>query len=161
MKKLIILSFLVALSGIIMAQSGTTVTMGTGSTQATYTPVAADTINGTSATSKYWVFLVNKPTLYYYAVTCRVNQVTTTARAAGTHAIMTMAGSIDGTNYVTIDTTLFHPTTGNYGEDLPHLIAYDLTTGVLWRYLKFTLAASDANKGAKLHSLSIKIGERY
>jgi hypothetical protein len=160
MKKLILFLGLLFIAVGLFAQSGTVVTMGNVNT-AKYTPVAADTVNGTSATSKYWIFLVNKPCLYYYVVTARVDAVTTTSRSAGSHCILTMAGSIDGTNYITMDTTLFHPTTGNFSLGTVHTVAYDVSTGVLWKYIKFTLVPSDANKGAKLYSLAIATGNRY
>jgi hypothetical protein len=162
MKKILILSFLLALSVGLMAQSGTTTVFGSTSTSASYTGIAADTLNGTSAATKYWTFDVRKPNLYYYVVTARFDAVTTTTRAAGSHIILTMAGSVDNTNWVTLDTTLFHPAaTGNYRMGTTLVPASDVATGVLWRYLKFTAVASDANKAALLKFISIKIGNRY
>jgi hypothetical protein len=162
MKKFIFLVIaLLSLAVFTQAQSGTTVVMATNGTQAAYTPVAADTLNGTSAATKYWQFLINKPNLYYYVVTCQFNAKTTVARAAGTHLILTMSGSVDGTNFVTIDTTLFHPGTGNYSMGAVRVPASDVATGILWKYVRFTAVASDANKAATLVSLGIKIGNRY
>jgi len=162
MKKLIFLiTALLFFTVGIQAQSGTTVLFGVNSTEAHYTPVAADTLNTTSAPTKYWQFLVNKNQLYYYVVTARIDQVTTVSRSAGAHCILTMYGSVDGTNWVSVDTTLFHPTTGNFSEGAIHVTASDVSTGVLWKYLKFSATATDANKAVKLYSLAVKIGLRY
>jgi len=155
MKKLFILSFLVVLSMTIMAQSGSVVALNN-NTYAKYTPVAGDTIGGTA--TKYWVFFVNKPELYYYVATCQFDKRLTTSRVLGNHVTLTLSGSIDGTNYVTLDTTLFHPTTGNYGMGTVKIPASDVATGILWRYLKFTAVGGDADKGATLASLALKIG---
>ena len=155
MKKLFLLSFLFALSVSIMAQSGTTVAFGN-ATYASYTPVASDTIGGTA--TKYWTFFVNKPELYFYCSTVRINQRTTVGRNIGNHVTLTLMGSIDGTNFITIDTCLVHPTTGNQGSDKVLNWTYDVSTGVLWRYLKVQAVGGDANKGATLASLALKVG---
>ena len=155
MKRLFILSFLFALSVSIMAQSGSTVVFNN-ATYAKYTPVASDTSGG--AATKYWTFFVDKPELYFYVATCQFNKRLTTSRLLGNHVTLTLSGSIDGTNYVTIDTTLFHPTTGNYGMETVKIPASDVATGVLWRYMRFTAVGGDANKGATLASLALKIG---
>jgi len=160
MKKFIAIISLLLFAVVLQAQSGSIVTMKDGATSATYTPVASDTIGGTAA--KYWVFAVNRPNLYYYVATARIDQRLTTARGIGNHVILTLSGSIDGTNYIVLDTTLFHPAaTGNFREGIALLPASDVSTGVLWRYLKFTATGLDANKGATLVSLGIKIGNRY
>jgi hypothetical protein len=167
MKKLIILSFLIALSGIIMAQSGTTVTMGN-VTNAKYTPVASDTIGGTA--TKYWIFLVNKPNLYYYVSTVKLTQLlvnplgTGTGRTTANHVTLTLSGSIDGTYYVDLDTCLVHPTvTPTTLQNMYRTLNWtsDVSTGVLWKYLKVTAVGGDATRGATLTSLALKIGNRY
>jgi hypothetical protein len=159
MKKLLLLSFLVVLSMTIMAQSATVVAMNN-NTYAKYTPDASDTIGGTAV--KYWVFFVNKPNLYYYVSTVRFDQKTTVARSIGNHVTLALLGSIDGTNYVSIDTALIHPSAShNQGEGKVLNWSYDVSTGVIWRYLKVQATGGDANKGATLVSLSMKIGNRY
>jgi len=160
MKKLIVIFALLLFAVGLNAQSGTITTFPTGSTFAKYTPVATDTVNGTAV--KYWTFLVNKPNLYYYTVTAEFDQYKIATRSIGNHVILKMEGSIDGTAWVNIDTTLFHPAaTGNFAEGKVLVPASDVATGVLWKYLKFTATGLDANKCAKLISLAIKVGNRY
>lgn len=160
MKKLITIIALLLFAVGLNAQSGTIVTFPSGSTFAKYTPVATDTVNGTAV--KSWTFLVNQSTLYYYTVTAEFDQYKIVTRSVGNHVILKMEGSIDGTAWVTVDTTLFHPAaTGNFAEGKALVPANDVATGVLWKYLKFTATGLDANKCAKLISLAVKIGKRY
>jgi hypothetical protein len=164
MKKLILFFALLLFAVGVEAQSGSTVLFGN-STYAKYNPVASDTIGGTA--TKYWVFFVNKPDLYYYVGTVRLTQLlvnplgTGTGRTTANHVTLTLAGSIDGTYYVDLDTCLVHPTTtATTLQNMSRTLNWtsDVSTGILWRYLKVTATGGDATRGATLTSLALKIG---
>lgn len=156
MKKLFIFLGLLLFAVGIQAQSTSTVMLGN-VTYAKYTPVASDTIGGTA--TKYWTFFVNKQELYYYVATVRFNVMTTGGRTPGNHVTLTLSGSVDGTAFVTLDTCLVHPSaTHNQGMGKVLNWSSDVSTGVLWRYLRVTALGGDADQGATLYSLALKVG---
>jgi hypothetical protein len=154
MKKILILSFLLALSAGLMAQRSGTVTgvpLNTGYKALTMT--TADTIayNGTV----YWDFdLGTQHKLVYWAFAVKA-----TPTGVGTpHVWFTVWGSNDGTNFVNTGAT-----TVKYGGGADSLFQMvDVSTGVLWRYLRFkgVGVAGTANKGEKITALSIKVAEK-
>jgi hypothetical protein len=120
--------------------------------------------------TKYWVFAINKSNLYYYQFFVEFDTVLTIARAVGNHVTVWLDASIDGTNYVTIDSTLFHPTTMWLPADQSTVAASallgvynlrDVTTGVLYRYLKIRAVGGDAAKCSLISKLAVKVGIRY
>jgi hypothetical protein len=181
MKKLFALMIsllLIATIGMKAQTSGTTYTLPAGQTyynafSDTHTgdwdaTTLKDSIGGTA--TKYWVFAINKSALYYYQFFVEYDTVLTIARATGNHVTVWLDASIDGTNYVTIDSTLFHPT----AQWLPAnqsvtaaaalLGVYnlrDVSTGVLYRYLKIRAVGGDANTCALISKLAVKVGLRY
>jgi len=168
MKKLFVLFIGLVLSVALMAQtSGTTYTLPSGVTSymafnyATHTATClTDSINGTA--SKYWVFAINKSSLYYYTLVCTYDTVKIHNRVLGNHVTVVVSGSIDGTYYTMIDSAQFHPTLANISSQTPaKSIMGDVATGVLWRYIKVTATGLDANKCSVINKLMIKVGIRY
>ena len=124
-----------------------------------------DSIGG--ATTLYWTFAINKTRLYYYQFLFEYDTVLTVGRAAGNHVTLNTYGSINGSYWTKLDSCLMHPTTAylpaaqlttasSHSQSLK-----DVTTGVLWRYLKFEAVGGDANTCSIISKLSLKIGERY
>ena len=152
MKKIFILSFLLAFSTVLMAQrSGSTTTMLPNETTKVLTMTAADSLP--QATTKYWVFAINKPKAQYFAVAVAVDTVT----HACNHTWVDVLGSLDGTNYVSTGATQV-----KYGGTADSTFQlYDVTTGVMWKYLKVQFVNKDYNAvGARVKGLSIKVGDK-
>lgn len=155
--------------------SGTTYTLPTGVTSytafnKTHTGKWAaadvkDSVGG--AVTKYWVFNINKSQLYYYQISLEFDTLLASGRSVGNHITVTTYGSIDGSYYTTIDSVLFHPTTmwlpaaqlvssSPAGNTLR-----DVTTGVLWKYIKVAAVGTDASTCSLITKLAIKVGIRY
>ena len=180
MKKLfdlIVIGLLLTL-GLQAQTSGTTYTLASGQTyynafSLTHTGDWAaanlkDSIGGTA--TKYWVFNINKSNLYYYQFFIEYDTVLTTGRAVGNTVTVWLEGSIDGTNYLPVDSVLFKPTTAylpaaqqaTAAQALKNsLNLRDVTTGQLYRYLKVRCVGGDANKCSIISKLSVKVGIRY
>jgi hypothetical protein len=179
MKRLIVLFIgLLLVIGLKAQTTGTTYTLAPGETSKVafnYTHTGdwdattlKDSIGG--ATTLYWIFKINKSQLYYYTITTEYDTVLTIARAAGNHVTVNSYGSINGTYWVKLDSTLFHPTTSYLpaGQAASAALATvgvnglkDVTTGVLWPYIKVEAVGGDANTCSIISKLAIKIGLRY
>ena len=154
MKKLLILSFLFCLSFSLMAQRSGSTTSIYPSTLKTLTLTAADTTVQGGTT--YWTFNVNVPESYYFCFAAAIDTV-----AHGNNRLSaTVWGSMDNTNFVNTGITQVnvYPTAGG-GADTTFQMT-QVTTPVLWKYLKFRLVSNDCNvQGARLSGLSLKIGK--
>jgi hypothetical protein len=175
MKKLFgIIVGLLLMVGLQAQTSGTTYTLASGQTYynafsyATHTATALrDSIAGTG--EKYWIFNINKSQLYYYQFFVEYDTVLIHNRVDGNNIIVWLDASVDGTTYVNIDSTSFE----SDARCLPAAMATaanatlcamnlkDVTTGVLYRYLKIKAAGLDANKCALITKLAVKVGIRY
>jgi hypothetical protein len=156
MKKIFILSFLLCLSVSLMAQRASSTTAIGAGTLKTLTLTAADTI--TQGGTAYWTFNVNQPDSYYFCFAAAIDTVT----HATNRLSCTIWGSMDNTNFVNTGITQvnIYPTAGG-GADTTFQMT-QVTTPVLWKYLKFRLVSLDANVvGAKLSGLSLKIGDAH
>ena len=152
MKKLIILSFLLALSAGLMAQrSGSTTALAWNVNEKVLTMTAADSLP--QATTKYWVFTVNKLKAQYFAVSVAVDTIV----HACNHTWVDVLGSMDGTNYVATGATQV-----KYGGTVDSTFQLvDVSTGVLWKYLKVQFVNKDYNAvGARVTGLSIKVVDK-
>jgi hypothetical protein len=169
------LAFMLALGA---QTSGTTYTFApneTFKTAFTYTHTTKysatqlkDSIGG--ATTLYWIFAVNKSQLYYYQFLFEYDTILIAARAAGNHVTFNTYGSIDGTYWTKLDSCLMHPTTSYLPAYVSVIAAQaaltsqslkDVSTGVLWKYLKFEAVGADANTCSICSKLALKIGLRY
>ena len=152
MKKIFILSFLLAFSTVLMAQrSGSTTTLLPNETTKVLTMLPVDSLP--QATTKYWVFAINKPKAQYFAVSVAIDTII----HAGNHTWVDVLGSLDGTNYVSTGATQV-----KYGGTADSTFQlYDVTTGVMWKYLKVQFVNKDYNAvGARVKGLSIKVGDK-
>jgi hypothetical protein len=124
-----------------------------------------DSIGGTA--TKYWTFNINKSNLYYYQFYVEYDTVLTSARTVGNHVTVSLQGSIDGTTFVTVDSTLFHPTTSwlpavqtvtaaRAAEGVMNL--KDVSTGVLWKYLRISATGGDASTCSLITKIMVKVG---
>ncbi len=151
MKKILILSFLMAFSLSVFAQrSGSTTALNDASIKV-LTMTTADSLP--QATTKYWTFLINRPKTYYFAVAVAIDTVT----HACNHTWVDVLGSMDGTNYVATGATQV-----KYGGTVDSTFQLvDVSTGVLWKYLKVQFVNKDYNAvGARVTGLSIKVGDK-
>ncbi|HUX56218.1 MAG TPA: hypothetical protein VMV77_04545 [Bacteroidales bacterium] len=124
-----------------------------------------DSIGGVA--SLYWTFDIAKSNLYYYQFVIEYDTVLTVARAIGNHVTVALQASLDGTYFFQIDSVLFHPTTmwlpaaQVLDPTLGITSVKDVSTGVLWRYLRIKATGGDANKCSIISKLSLKVGIRY
>jgi hypothetical protein len=114
-----------------------------------YTGTAADTVQGTNSITK--VVEVNKPYIYLYNVTVDID----TLAGGGDEAISCiLAGSNDNVFYTTITDVTYAATadtTFNYS---------DVSTGVLWRFLRLTLTGDGSSAYSELQKLDVKIAPK-
>lgn len=111
---------------------------------------AADTVETTS----YWDFALNKTKTQYWSFAIRADTATLTT--AG-HIWFTVWGSVDGTVFTNTGAT-----TVKFGGSVDSTFAMsDVSTGVLWRYLR--LQAVNVNPERRAHrigAISIKVGDK-
>jgi len=174
MKKFLMIIMGLLLAVAIQAQtSGTVYTLGTNVTyysafQKTHTGDWAaadlkDSIGGTA--TKYWDFAINKSKLYFYQILFEYDTVLTSNRTTGNTLYAYARGSIDGTHWVTIDSTTLKPTAAylppaQLVTATKQAALADVATGVLWKYIRFTVTGATANECAIISKLAIKIGEK-
>ena len=161
MKKIIILSFLLALSVGLMAQRSSTTavakTLPAGVSSASLTLIAVDSVSNTSTGT--WIFDINKTKSQYFAVSVKLAPLGATALKA--HAYVNVLGSIDKVTWVA--TTAIQVKYGGGADS--SMVLYDVSTGVMWRYLKVTVAGKKAaaNKtsyGTAIEAIAIKVGDK-
>ncbi len=144
MKKLII--FLVFLFAAIGLQAQGDIGLTTNGTYKGYTGTVADTISGTSSTLSK-VCKVNKGYLYFYTVTMDIDSL-----GAGTVSCI-LSGSNDNVNYTSI-------TDVTYSASVDTVFNYtDVSTGVLWNFLKFTMTGDGSTSHAELQKFNVKVGK--
>lgn len=151
MKKLFTILFLLAFALSVTAQrSGSTTTLLPQQTYKALTMTAADTVHTTS----YWVFALNKPATQYFAFAVAVDSMPLTTKQ---HVWFDVLGSVDGVVYVTTGAT-----TVKYGSTIDSTFSLvDVSTGVLWRYLKLQAVAKTGTfKGPKITAISMKVGNK-
>ena len=80
-----------------------------------------------------------------------------TVTHACNHTWVDVLGSLDGTNYVSTGATQV-----KYGGTADSTFQlYDVTTGVMWKYLKVQFVNKDYNAvGARVKGLLIKVGDK-
>jgi hypothetical protein len=160
MKKIFILSFLLALSVSLMAQtSGTTYTLPWNVAEKTVTLTSVDSI--TQHVTAYWVFNINRAKPQYFAVSVALDTIGAVPCGKTNWLIK---GSMDGTNYVTCSgVTGVNPggTTAGLVQDTTFYLG-DVSTGVLWKYLKVQAVSSSTLhiKGVRVKGLALKICDK-
>lgn len=173
-KLLLIFAALSLIIGLQAQTSGTTYTLSPNVTyynafQRTHTGDWAaaelvDSIGGTA--SKYWQFNIGKSTMYMYQFLIEYDTVLTHNRTVGNTVYAYAQGSIDGTHWVTIDSTTFKPTASylppaQLVSPTKQAALADVTTGVLWRYLRVYFTGATANECAIISKLALKVGLKY
>jgi hypothetical protein len=158
MKKLFVLFALLAFSVSVMAQrAGSTTVLQSQENTKVLTMTAADTV--TQHATVYWTFNVNKPKLYYFAFSLAFD-------SAGTlngKSAVDIQGSHDATNWIATSATQVRPggTTTGLAVDTVFYLG-DVSTGVLWKYLRVKIASSASLnvRGFKVSGISLKVGEK-
>lgn len=151
MKKLIILSFLFALSVSLMAQrSGSVTTMLPNQVYKTLTMTAADSVYST----QYWDFALNKTKTQYWSFAIRADTAT---KSEACHTWFTVWGSVDGTVFTNTGAT-----TVKFAGTVDSTFAIsDVSTGVLWRYLRLQAATVHTmRRSNRIGAISLKVGEK-
>jgi|WetSurMetagenome_2_1015567.scaffolds.fasta_scaffold00157_56 hypothetical protein len=157
MKKIFILFLLAgfALSVMGQAKNSTTTMLSNETTKVISGLAATDTVS--CSNTIYWTFAINKPYLAYYAFAVKMTTLGTSTKA---HAYIDVLGSLDGTNWVATGTTQV-----KYGGGADSLFQMvDVTTGVLWKYLKLQIAGKATGgvttTGSKVTALAVKVAKK-
>lgn len=151
MKKLITLLFLVAITLSVSAQrSGSTTTLLPAQTYKSLTMLPVDSVFST----QYWIFALNKPKTQYWSFAVAVDTATLTD--AG-HIWFNVYGSIDGTTWVNTGAT-----TVKFGGSVDSTFSMsDVSTGVLWRYLKLQgVSINTYLRAHRVANVSLKVGDK-
>ncbi len=152
MKKLItILALLVFAINLSAQRSGSTTVLSSNEIQKTLTMTTADTI--TQHGTVYWVFNINKPRLSYFAFAVKLDTIT---NAETNHVYVDVYGSLDGSNYVATGATQW-----KYGGTCDSTnTLYDVSTGVLWKYLKLQAVSKTLHvRGCRVAAITLKVAE--
>jgi len=145
MKKLILLFSILFVSTGLFAQGD--FGLSTNSTYRGYDGVSTDTLTGVRSLAK--TCKVNKDFLYFYTITMDVDTVG--ASTAATSCIL--SGSNDNVNFTTITDQTFQGTVDTVWNYT------DVSTGVLWRFLKVTMTGDGATSGVELQKFNVKVGK--
>ena len=167
MKKILIilglLFFAVSLQAQVMgttkALNGASLYVITPST--TVKTTAADSINGSDAasTTKFVTFDVNRPKLYYFTVQCQLDSTKLHHRVLANHVWVQVLGSMTNGTGNSAWTAIGNPV--KYGASVDSTFAIsDVSTGVLWRYIKVRFSGITANKCSTLNTLIIKVADK-
>ena len=151
MKKLITLLFLVAFTLSVSAQrSGSTTALAQTAYYKTLTMTAADSVDGTS----YWIFALNKPGVQYFSFAVRADTAT---KSEACHTGFTVWGSIDGTAWTNTGITEV-----KFAGTVDSTFSMsDVSTGVLWRYLKLQAVTKHTmRRSNRVGAISLKTGDK-
>jgi len=155
MKKIFSLIVLLAFALSVSAQraSSTTPVPITGLKNLTMLPV--DSI--TQGATVYWTFDVNRQKPYYFAFAFAIDTITSSTNRLA----CTIWGSMNNVDWVSSGLTQVNlfPTAGGGADTTFQMV--QVTTPVIWRYLKARFVSVDANvKGARFKAIGLKVGER-
>ena len=161
MKKSITLLFLVAFSLSAMAQRSSTSAVAAAipkdGSYASLTLLPVDSVSYN--TTGTWIFDVNKVKTQYFAVSVKL--APNGGTALKTHAYVNVLGSIDKVTWVATTATQV-----KYGGGADSsMVLYDTSTGVMWRYLKVTVAGQAAAGGvvaygSTVKAIALKVGDK-
>lgn len=132
-------------------RSASTTTFLPNETIKTLTLTAADSV--TQGGTSYWKFAINKPKLQYFAFVVEVD----TMGSVNNHIYVDVKGSLDGSTWVATGATQV-----KYGATVDSTFSLvDVSTGVLWKYLKLQFVSQDANvKGSLVKAVTLKVADK-
>lgn len=167
MKRLIVIFSLLLFAVGLQAQvMGTTKALNGGSLyvitpSTTVKTTAADSINGSDAasTTKYVTFDVNRPKLYYFTVQCQLDTTKLHHRVLANHVWVQVLGSMNNPTGNSGWTAIGNPVKFGASVDSTFVIS-DVSTGVLWRYLKVRFSGITAAKCSSLNTLILKVADK-
>ena len=158
MKKLIFLLPLLFLAASVFGQaSGTTKVFLPNEQVKTVTTTAGDTVGGTAV--KYWIFALNKPSLQLWSYVIDIDTIKTRTRGAGNRVAIKNYGSLDGTTWVQVGSTIFYNRNAGTLADSTFAVS-DVSTGVIWKYLKLEFTGIVANKCSKPTLITLRVAEK-
>jgi hypothetical protein len=159
MKKLLILSLLLAFASQMFGQaSGSTITFLPNESWKSVTIAATDTVSGT--TSKYWDFALNKSHLQYFAFAVALDTTKRVSRVEGNRVLCQVYGAVKNTGvWRQIGSNIFYNVNAGTNADTTMLIA-DVSTGVLYRYLRIKFTGIVAAKCVTVSGLSLRIADK-
>lgn len=163
MKKLFILISLLFIAMCIEAQvavvkaSGSTIAFLPNQRSVAVTTTAGDTVGGINV--KYWIFNVSKAKLQFWSYVVNIDTIRRKTRVAGNRVAVKNYGSINGTTWVPIGSTIFYNKNAGTNNDSTFAFS-DVATGVLWNYLKLEFTGVVANKASKPTVIQLKVSDK-
>jgi WD40 repeat protein len=165
MKKILILfAFLLGSVGLFAQASGTLTTFLSNETTKIVTPLATDTVSGTNV--KYWTFAINKPYLSYFAFVTEIDSTLRPARIHGNRVAIKTYGSCGDANglvtnavWVQIGSTIFKGVNAGTSGDSTLCIS-DVSTGVLYKFLKLEFTGVVADHCATIPKITLKVAAK-
>jgi hypothetical protein len=159
MRKLITLIFLLSLSVSMMAQrSASTTSVPWNVATKTLVMLPVDSI--TQHATAYWTFNISRAKTNYFAITVALDTIGAVPCGKTTFDVL---GSMDNVNFVATGATQVRPggTTAGLVRDTTFVL-YDVSTGVLYNYLKVQAVSSSSLhiKGVRVSGLSLKVSDK-
>ena len=158
MKKLLVLIVFVAFTLSVSAQRASSTTALNGASLKVFSMLPVDSV--TKSATVYWLVDVNRPKLYYFAITIAIDTIT---NAPCNKVNWTVQGSNDAVNWQSTTVTGVNPgaTVAGLVRDTSFYMG-DVATGVLWRYLKIKAVAGGTMSvhGVKVSGISIKVADK-
>lgn len=158
MKKILIflalICFVVKVSG---QASGSTITFLPNETIKTVTPLATDTVSGVLV--KYWKFALNKPKLQYFSFATEFDTTLRSSRVGGNRVKLKIYGSLDNSVWVQVGSTIYYNANAGTNADSAFAVS-DVSTGILWKYLKFEATGVTANKCTTIPKITLKVADK-
>jgi hypothetical protein len=118
------------------------------------TTTAADTVGGTA--TKYWMFATGKTDLQLYTWVVKLDTIKVHSRSGGNRVKVSFYGSIDKSTWVQIGSSIYYNRNAGTLADSTFAVS-DVSTGVLWPYLKAEFVGITANKCSKPQTIQLRV----
>src|SRR5574343_248886 len=141
----------------VSAASGTTTALLATESMIKINTTASDTVGGTAV--KYWIFNVNKAKLQLYSFVIDIDTIRTHTRSAGNRVAIKLYGSMDASTFVQVGSTIFYNRNAGTLADSTFALS-DVSTGVLWKYLKLEYTGVVANRCSKPTLMILKVADK-
>jgi len=159
MKKLLALSLFLFLASQMFGQaSGSTITFLPNETLKNVTVAGNDTVAGVG--TKYWDFAINKPKLQYFIFALELDTTLLHNRVQGNRVLVQTFGALSQSGtWRQIGSNIFYNVNAGTNGDTTMLVG-DVSTGVLYKYLRIKFTGIVANKCVTIASLGLKVADK-
>ena len=138
----------------VTSASASTNTIPPGYNSIVVTTTAADTVGGTA--TKYWMFATNKNELQLYSWVIKLDTIKIHNRSGGNRVKVSFYGSIDKSTWVQIGSSIYYNRNAGTLADSTFAVS-DVSTGIIWPYLKAEFVGITANKCSKPQTIQLRV----